>query len=72
VEQHFEEVEAVTWQDQLRFTDPEPFMRFYEVGHNHCCQRSTPSRRCLGTVESGDKVVPRAYERKVACGCLGR
>jgi hypothetical protein len=37
MEKHCEEVEAVTWQDPLRFTDPEWFMRCYEVGHNHCC-----------------------------------
>ncbi|MGR6998324.1 class I SAM-dependent methyltransferase [Yinghuangia aomiensis] len=37
---HFEQVDTVTWQDQLRFTDPEPFMRFYETGHNHCCASS--------------------------------
>jgi hypothetical protein len=37
VEQHFEEVEAVAWQDQLRFTDHESFMWFTKVGHNYCC-----------------------------------
>ncbi|MEV0577089.1 class I SAM-dependent methyltransferase [Streptomyces sp. NPDC050392] len=45
LEQHFEHVEKVTWQDQLRFTDPEPFMEFYEVGHNHCCASSVPDSR---------------------------
>ncbi|MEU2514502.1 class I SAM-dependent methyltransferase [Streptomyces syringium] len=42
---HFEHVETVVWQDQLRFTDPEPFMRFYQVGHNHCCASSEPDER---------------------------
>ncbi|MFF7887778.1 class I SAM-dependent methyltransferase [Streptomyces sp. NPDC020794] len=42
---HFEHVQVVSWQDQLRFTDPEPFMRFYEVGHNHCCASSEPDER---------------------------
>lgn len=45
LEQYFEHVEKVTWQDQLRFTDPEPFMEFYEVGHNHCCASSVPDSR---------------------------
>lgn len=45
LEKHFETVESVFWQDQLRFTDPEPFMRFYEVGHNHCCASSEPDSR---------------------------
>ncbi|WP_331765309.1 class I SAM-dependent methyltransferase (plasmid) [Streptomyces sp. NBC_01384] len=43
--EHFEQVDTVTWQDQLRFTDPDPFMRFYEVGHNHCCASSEPDER---------------------------
>ncbi|MEE1735493.1 hypothetical protein PUR49_02940 [Streptomyces sp. BE147] len=43
--EHFEHVEKVTWQDQLRFTDTAPFMRFYEVGHNHCCASSVPDSR---------------------------
>ncbi|MFD8261353.1 class I SAM-dependent methyltransferase [Streptomyces griseoluteus] len=43
--QHFEQVRKVVWQDQLRFTDPGPFMRFYEVGHNHCCASSEPDER---------------------------
>ncbi|MFJ2397391.1 methyltransferase domain-containing protein [Streptomyces sp. NPDC087843] len=42
---HFEDVKTVTWQDQLRFTDPDPFMAFYEVGHNHCCASSEPDER---------------------------
>lgn len=42
---HFGDVQTVAWQDQLRFTDPEPFMRFYEVGHNHCCASSEPDPR---------------------------
>ncbi|MFF4716542.1 class I SAM-dependent methyltransferase [Streptomyces eurythermus] len=42
---HFEHVGKVVWQDQLRFTDPEPFMRFYTVGHNHCCASSEPDAR---------------------------
>ncbi|MFF4371460.1 class I SAM-dependent methyltransferase [Streptomyces sp. NPDC001594] len=42
---HFETVKRVTWQDQLRFTDPAPFMRFYQVGHNHCCASSEPDER---------------------------
>ncbi|WP_372404874.1 methyltransferase domain-containing protein [Streptomyces luteireticuli] len=42
---HFKNVETVTWQDQLRFTDPAPFMRFYQVGHNHCCASSEPDKR---------------------------
>ncbi|MFG2115593.1 class I SAM-dependent methyltransferase [Streptomyces sp. NPDC048718] len=42
---YFEEVGKVAWQDQLRFTDPEPFMHFYQVGHNHCCASSTPDDR---------------------------
>jgi len=42
---HFERVDTVTWQDQLRFTDPEPFLRFYEVGHNHCCASSEEDER---------------------------
>ncbi|MDX3075839.1 class I SAM-dependent methyltransferase [Streptomyces sp. MI02-7b] len=45
---HFERVDTVTWQDQLRFTDPEPFMRFYEVGHNHCCASSEEDERLTG------------------------
>ncbi|MEU3356092.1 class I SAM-dependent methyltransferase [Streptomyces sp. NPDC037389] len=40
LEPYFDEVRLVSWQDQLRFTDPAPFMRFYEVGHNHCCVSS--------------------------------
>jgi Methylase involved in ubiquinone/menaquinone biosynthesis len=43
--EHFARVDTVTWQDQLRFTDPEPFMRFYEVGHNHCCASSEEDER---------------------------
>lgn len=43
--QHFAEVETVTWQDQLRFSEPDPFMTFYEVGHNHCCASSEPDER---------------------------
>ncbi|WP_445517255.1 class I SAM-dependent methyltransferase [Streptomyces sp. NEAU-174] len=42
---HFEQIQTVDWQDQLRFTDPEPFMLFYEVGHNHCCVSSEPDER---------------------------
>ncbi|WP_331750937.1 class I SAM-dependent methyltransferase (plasmid) [Streptomyces globisporus] len=42
---HFDHVETATWQDQLRFTDPEPFMEFYRVGHNHCCASSEPDAR---------------------------
>ncbi|MGR6998861.1 class I SAM-dependent methyltransferase [Yinghuangia aomiensis] len=42
---HFAQVRTAAWQDQLRFTDPEPFMRFYEVGHNHCCASSEPDER---------------------------
>ncbi|PZG09160.1 class I SAM-dependent methyltransferase [Nonomuraea aridisoli] len=42
---YFSVVETVTWQDQLRFTDPDPFMRFYTVGHNHCCASSEPDPR---------------------------
>ncbi|WP_406834889.1 class I SAM-dependent methyltransferase [Streptomyces sp. AHU1] len=42
---HFDQVETVVWQDQLRFTDPEPFMAFYQVGHNHCCASSEPDAR---------------------------
>ncbi|MFE1558866.1 class I SAM-dependent methyltransferase [Streptomyces sp. NPDC058734] len=42
---HFETVKRVTWQDQLRFTDPDPFLRFYQVGHNHCCASSEPDER---------------------------
>ncbi|MGW4747286.1 class I SAM-dependent methyltransferase [Streptomyces sp. NPDC004290] len=45
LERHFDRVETVTWQDQLRFTDPEPFMEFYQVGHNHCCASSEPDER---------------------------
>ncbi|MEU1307790.1 methyltransferase domain-containing protein [Streptomyces cinnamoneus] len=66
--EHFEHVETVTWQDQLRFTDPAPFMRFYQVGHNHCCASSTPDKR-LGDdffTELRDRVsaqVERAIDR---------
>ncbi|MET8768850.1 class I SAM-dependent methyltransferase [Streptomyces sp. NPDC004658] len=42
---YFDQVERRTWQDQLRFTDPEPFMQFYEIGHNHCCASSEPDER---------------------------
>lgn len=42
---HFEHVEKVTWQDQLRFTDPAVFMDFYEIGHNFCCAASEPDER---------------------------
>ncbi|MGA5703941.1 class I SAM-dependent methyltransferase [Peterkaempfera bronchialis] len=42
---HFAQVRTAAWQDQLRFTDPGPFMRFYEVGHNHCCASSEPDDR---------------------------
>jgi ubiquinone/menaquinone biosynthesis C-methylase UbiE len=42
---HFEQVDTVAWQDQLRFTDPAPFLRFYQVGHNHCCASSEPDPR---------------------------
>ncbi|MFF4409527.1 class I SAM-dependent methyltransferase [Streptomyces sp. NPDC001404] len=45
LEPHFEHVKTVAWQDQLRFTEPEPFMRFYEVGHNHCCASSEADER---------------------------
>ncbi|MEU6935043.1 class I SAM-dependent methyltransferase [Streptomyces sp. NPDC046374] len=45
LEAHFDNVDVVTWQDQLRFTDPEPFMEFYRVGHNHCCASSEPDER---------------------------
>lgn len=45
LQEHFEQVEIVTWQDQLRFTDPAPFLRFYQVGHNHCCASSEPDSR---------------------------
>jgi SAM-dependent methyltransferase len=42
---HFERVDVVTWQDQLRFTDPAVFMEFYTVGHNFCCAASEPDER---------------------------
>lgn len=42
---YFDQVEKRTWQDQLRFTDPDPFMSFYTVGHNHCCASSEPVDR---------------------------
>ncbi|MGW2652093.1 class I SAM-dependent methyltransferase [Streptomyces sp. NPDC001478] len=45
LERHFEHVKTAAWQDQLRFTDPEPFMEFYRVGHNHCCASSEPDAR---------------------------
>jgi ubiquinone/menaquinone biosynthesis C-methylase UbiE len=45
LQKHFRQVETVTWQDQLRFTDPGPFLRFYQVGHNHCCASSEPDPR---------------------------
>ncbi|MFF3671611.1 class I SAM-dependent methyltransferase [Microtetraspora malaysiensis] len=43
--EHFLMVESVHWQDQLRFTDPAPFMEFYRVGHNYCCAASEPDAR---------------------------
>ncbi|MFG2434597.1 class I SAM-dependent methyltransferase [Streptomyces sp. NPDC048508] len=42
---YFDDVEKVMWQDQLRFTEPGPFMEFYRVGHNHCCASSEPDQR---------------------------
>ncbi|MGW1939224.1 class I SAM-dependent methyltransferase [Streptomyces sp. CB03578] len=45
LQKYFDRVKTVTWQDQLRFSDPDPFMRFYEVGHNHCCASSEPDER---------------------------
>ncbi|MFJ6088038.1 hypothetical protein ACIQI8_42430 [Streptomyces sp. NPDC092369] len=35
----------MTWQDQLHFTDPEPFMWFYEVGHNQCSASAEEDER---------------------------
>ncbi|WP_327591365.1 class I SAM-dependent methyltransferase (plasmid) [Nonomuraea sp. NBC_00507] len=40
---HFAHVERRTWQDQLQFADPEPFLAFYR-GHNYCCAASRPGR----------------------------
>ncbi|MFF3786279.1 class I SAM-dependent methyltransferase [Streptomyces sp. NPDC001933] len=45
LKRHFDRVKKVTWQDQLRFTDPLPFMEFYATGHNHCCASSVPDPR---------------------------
>ncbi|MFI5642011.1 class I SAM-dependent methyltransferase [Streptomyces goshikiensis] len=45
LQEYFGRVKTVTWQDQLRFSNPDPFMRFYEVGHNHCCASSEPDER---------------------------
>ncbi|MEU9189900.1 methyltransferase domain-containing protein [Streptomyces sp. NPDC048484] len=61
---HFTRVDTVTWQDQLRFTDPEPFMRFYEIGHNHCCASSEPDERLTETFfrELRDRVRARVTE----------
>jgi hypothetical protein len=38
---HFASVEQRTWQDQLQFATPEPFLRFYHA-HNYCCAASEP------------------------------
>ncbi|MFD9688408.1 class I SAM-dependent methyltransferase [Kitasatospora sp. NPDC059088] len=40
---HFTSVETRTWQDQLQFADPEPFLAFYR-GQNHCCASSKPGQ----------------------------
>lgn len=39
---HFPNVEIVSWQDQLRFSESDPFIEFYRVGHNYCCAASEP------------------------------
>jgi ubiquinone/menaquinone biosynthesis C-methylase UbiE len=46
----FDHVRIVPYHDQLRFTDPEPFMEFYTVGHNYCCARSRPAEDLTGTM----------------------
>jgi SAM-dependent methyltransferase len=38
---HFASVQTLSWQDQLQFADPEPFLDFYR-GQNHCCASSKP------------------------------
>ena len=39
---HFENVDVMVWQDQLRFSNAIPYMEFYRVGHNYCCAASEP------------------------------
>lgn len=67
---YFGRVETVTWQDQLRFRDPEPFMRFYEVGHNHCCASSEPDDQLDAEFfrELRDRVRAQVQEAINACG----
>jgi ubiquinone/menaquinone biosynthesis C-methylase UbiE len=43
VDRHFAKVDLVVYEDALEFDEPEPFMEFYEVGHNYCCAGSVPS-----------------------------
>ncbi|MFD9418159.1 hypothetical protein ACFWC9_26085 [Streptomyces goshikiensis] len=28
-----------------RFSDPDPFLNFYQIGHNHCCASSEHDER---------------------------
>ncbi|MFG2563060.1 class I SAM-dependent methyltransferase [Streptomyces sp. NPDC048496] len=44
---HFAGVELRTWQDQLQFASPEPFLRFYHA-HNYCCAASDAAADELG------------------------
>lgn len=39
---HFDNVVCVPQEDELRFTDSEPFMRFYMYGHNFCALATAP------------------------------
>lgn len=43
IERHFQDIELVAWQDQLRFTDAAPYMEFYRVGQKYCCAASESS-----------------------------
>jgi hypothetical protein len=59
VEQHFEQVEAVTWQDRLRFTDPEPFTRFSRWPTTTAVVNTSMVRLALSTSQSSVSTVVR-------------
>jgi SAM-dependent methyltransferase len=42
VKEYFDNIDLVTWQDQLRFTEATPYMEFYRVGQKYCCAASEP------------------------------
>jgi ubiquinone/menaquinone biosynthesis C-methylase UbiE len=70
LKQQFDVVERVIYEDQLRFTEPDPFMEFYTIGHNYCCAASVPDDELppefLG--ELADRVRASVAERIASTG----